>query len=286
MAKIEKKRVSILGCGWLGFPLAQRLLTQNISSDVKGSTTSASKASLFTEEGITPYQFALAPDFTCEPAEVTSFLNADVLVIAIPPKIASTGNDFHVQQINAVMHGLAKSPINEVIYISSTGIYPDLNRIVVEEDVTKPEHSAAPAMTQAENILISLRPQKTVSILRLGGLLGYNRIPGKYVRGKKDMPTGSIPVNYIHRDDAVGIIAHIIDAGIINETFNVVAPLHPTRREVYLASCEQFSWESPTFSEPQTRPDYKVISMDKLVSHYAYDFKYPNPIQFYYESDE
>jgi nucleoside-diphosphate-sugar epimerase len=286
MAKIEKKRVSILGCGWLGFPLAQRLRKQNISSDIKGSTTSAAKASMFTDEGIIPYQFALAPDFTCEPTDVASFFDADVLVIAVPPKIAKTGNDFHVQQMEAVARELARSQINEVIYISSTSIYPDLNRTVVEEDVRLPEQSAAPAMTQAENLLMSLRPQKTVSILRLGGLLGYNRIPGKYVRGQKNMTTGAIPVNYIHRDDAVGIIAHIVEVGTINETFNVVAPLHPTRREVYLASCAQFDWEAPTFTEPATPPDHKVISVDKLTRQYAYPFKYPDPIGFYYESDE
>ena len=69
---------------------------------------------------------------------------------------------------------------------------------------------------------------------------------------------------------------------IQNGTFNIVAPLHPTRKEVYEDSCARFGWEAPTFSEPAQRPDYKVISNKKLLSYYEYDFKYPDPLTFHY----
>ena len=36
-----KQRISILGCGWLGLPLAKELLDR--SFEVKGSTTSSNK---------------------------------------------------------------------------------------------------------------------------------------------------------------------------------------------------------------------------------------------------
>ena len=286
MTKVEKKRVSILGCGWLGFPLAQRLLAQDISLEVKGSTTSSSKLALFETEKIQGYQLDLAPAFIGDHERITSFMDTDILVIAIPPKLAKTGQDFHVQQIQAVVDALTHSPIKEIIYVSSTSIYPELNRVVTEEDVQLPEQSAAPAMVKAENLLTALRPEKTVSILRLGGLLGYGRIPARYVRGQKDMATGSIPVNYIHRDDAAGIIAEIIKTGMVNETFNIVAPHHPTRAEVYVTGCKQFSWESPTFKTPDRSPDFKIISAAKLGRAYSYEFRYPDPLKFYYEVDE
>lgn len=286
MTKVEKKRVSILGCGWLGFPLAQRLLTHDISLVVKGSTTSDRKLALFESEGIIGYQFDLTPNFNCADAQILSFMNCDTLVIAIPPKTAKHGQNFHVHQIQAIVHVLASSSAKEIIYISSTSVYPQINRVLIEDDVYLPEQSASPAMVRAENLLIALRPEKTVCILRLGGLMGYERIPGKYVRGQKDMTTGSIPVNYIHRDDAAKIIAQIIESGIKNETFNIVAPLHPTRKEVYVASCEQFGWESPTFITPDTPPDFKIISSEKLTRYYNHDFRYPNPLLFHYESKE
>lgn len=282
--KIEKKRISILGCGWLGFPLAQRLISDDISSAVKGSTTSADKLELFKAAGIEGFLFNLDPELSGESTQITSFFDTDVLVIAIPPRLSKNEADFHPRQIQSVVDIVKTSPIKEIIYVSSTSIYPDLNRIVVEEDVSMPEQSASPAMVEAENLLIGLRGEKTVSILRHGGLLGYNRIPGKYVKGQKELTTGSIPVNYIHRDDAAGIIAKMIEEGIVNETFNIVAPQHPTRREVYEKSCRQFGWESPTFTIPQTAPAFKTISASKLSSFYTYQFRFPDPLGFYYEA--
>ena len=198
-------------------------------------------------------------------------------------KLARISIQVKLRQLPALLDG---SPVKEIIYISSTSIYPELNRTVTEEDVTSPEQSAAAAMVRAENLLIGLRPSKTVSILRLGGLLGYERIPGKYVKGQKDMTTGSIPVNYIHRDDAAAIIATIIETGVVNETFNIVAPFHPTRSEVYVSSCAQFGWEAPTFKEPEETPDFKIISADKLARFYDHAFLYADPLDFHYEIAE
>ena len=281
--KVEKKRISILGCGWLGFPLAQRLLADDISSIIKGSTTSADKIEHFKNAGIQPFLFNLNPELAGENSQITSFFDTDILVISIPPKLSKNEQDFHPNQIKSVVEHIKLSPIKEIVFVSSTSIYPDLNRVVVENDVTAPEQSPSPALVEAENLLLNLRKDRKVSILRHGGLLGYNRIPGKYVRGQKDMTTASIPVNYIHRDDAAGIISSILKKGLVNETFNIVAPLHPTRREIYEKSCAQFNWEAPTFSEPEIRPDFKIISAEKLNSFYPYDFKYPDPLAFYYE---
>jgi len=282
--KIEKKRISILGCGWLGFPLAQRLLADDISSIIKGSTTSADKIEQFRNAGIKPFLFNLNPELAGETSQITSFFDTDILVISIPPRLSKNEEDFHPRQIKSVIAHINQSPIREIVFVSSTSIYPDLNRVVVEIDVINPEESSSPALVKAENLLLSIRGERKVSILRHGGLLGYNRIPGKYVRGQKDMTTASIPVNYIHRDDAAGIISTILKKGVVDETFNVVAPLHPTRREVYEKSCAEFNWEAPTFSEPEIRPDFKIISAEKLNKFYPYTFQYPDPLLFYYEA--
>ena len=45
-------KISILGCGWLGFPLAKALLSKGLS--VKGSTTSSEKLATLEKAGITP----------------------------------------------------------------------------------------------------------------------------------------------------------------------------------------------------------------------------------------
>jgi 3-hydroxyisobutyrate dehydrogenase-like beta-hydroxyacid dehydrogenase len=50
-------KISILGCGWLGLPLAKSLLAK--SYEVKGSTTSENKLEVLINAGILPFQIQL-----------------------------------------------------------------------------------------------------------------------------------------------------------------------------------------------------------------------------------
>jgi len=50
-------QISILGCGWLGLPLAKALLSNGFS--VKGSITSTSKQSNLEMQGVLPFLMAL-----------------------------------------------------------------------------------------------------------------------------------------------------------------------------------------------------------------------------------
>ena len=224
-SKIEKKRIGILGCGWLGIALAQRLVGDPITSQIKCSTTSESKLAKFDALELEGFMLDLTPGFMADADQVNAFFNVDAMVVSLPPRSSQREPGFYAQQIQAVVAAIRESPVKEVLFISSTSIYPDLNRTVTEEDVTSPEESDYPEMAQAEQLITSLRPQCTASVLRFGGLLGYNRIPGKYGQGKKDMTTGTVPVNYIHRDDGAAIILAMLKQGVRNETFNIVAPL-------------------------------------------------------------
>ncbi|MGG7666882.1 NAD(P)-binding domain-containing protein [Dyadobacter sp. BHUBP1] len=283
VSKVGKKRISILGCGWLGFPLAKRLLGSGITSQVKGSTTSEHKLDQFAAAGIDGYLLLLNPEAGLDVSISESFFDSDLIVISIPPRMSQNVAGNYSAQMRMVAEAIRQSPAKDVVFVSSTGVYRDLSQTAVESDVQLPEHSAQPEMVAAENAIAALRHEKTVTILRLSGLLGYNRIPGKYVQGQKEMTTGDIPVNYIHRDDATAIIKSIIEQGIQNETFNITAPFHPTRSEVYVDSCAQFGWEAPTFKKPEVQPPFKVISGDKFSKTYQYEFRYPDPLLFHYE---
>lgn len=285
-SKVEKKSISILGCGWLGFPLAKRLLGSGITSVVKGSTTSEAKLDIFAGAGIDGYMLALNPEAGLDASISEPFFDADTIIISIPPRMSQNVAGNYSAQMRMVADAIRQSQAKEVIFVSSTGVYRDLSQTASEADVLLPEDSAQPEMVAAENAIASLRPEKTVTILRLSGLLGYNRIPGKYVQGQKDMITGDIPVNYIHQDDAAGIIEAIIRQGVQNETFNITAPLHPTRREVYTDSCAQFGWEAPTFKVPEQQPAFKLISGEKFAAAYQYEFEYADPLEFYYRLEE
>jgi UDP-N-acetyl-D-mannosaminuronate dehydrogenase len=53
--------ISILGCGWLGKPLAVAFLAKNMK--VKGSTTTQEKIQTLENSGIKAFQIAFQPEF-------------------------------------------------------------------------------------------------------------------------------------------------------------------------------------------------------------------------------
>ena len=56
--KEDRRKISILGIGWLGFPLAKKLIENGFN--IKGSTTSESKLDLLKNNNIQPFQIELS----------------------------------------------------------------------------------------------------------------------------------------------------------------------------------------------------------------------------------
>ncbi|MBB6001818.1 SDR family NAD(P)-dependent oxidoreductase [Arcicella rosea] len=264
-------KISILGCGWLGLPLGKYLVENG--HEVKGSTTSEAKLSLLQSVGIQPFLLKFSP--AVEGDELAEFLQSEILIICIPPRAGKYGEDYHIQQIQSLIPALKKSSIQSIIYTSSTSVYPDLNREITEDD----EVITSSALIKVEELLKALDTQTT--ILRCGGLMGMERIGAKYFAGKR-INTGQIPVNYIHQDDVIGIISTILEKGFWGETFNVVSPEHPVRKEVFLKNCEEYGFEVPIFEEATEAIPFKIISPQKLIEKTGYQFKYANPLDFTY----
>ncbi|GAB3798339.1 SDR family oxidoreductase [Spirosoma humi] len=272
---MSQKTISIIGCGWLGTPLAEKLLASGYT--VKGSTTSAEKLTLLRQKGINAYQLSLNP----EPVgNLSALLETDILVIDIPPKAGKMGDAFHPEQIHHLTDAVRNSSVSHVIYVSSTSVYPELGRVVVEADVKTPTEAAAPGLAQAEQHIQQLVSPCRTTILRCGGLMGYDRIPGKYVAGRT-VDSGAVPVNYLHRDDAVELLAAVINLSLTG-IYNAVAPEHPTREAIYRKSCADFGYQLPNFVTPEKPVSYKTISVEKLVQATNYQFQYPDPLQFLY----
>ncbi len=267
----------------MGFPLAKYLLDLGYPL-VKGSTTSPEKLDSLQKAGIDAHLVSLNPEPQGDDWE--KVLNVDTLIVDIPPRTSKQGEDFHPQQMRYLMEMIKKTTVTEILYISSTSVYREVDKEVDEQDVLEASDSAAPFLVEAEQMMLALRGRdRKVTVLRCGGLMGYDRIPGKYVKGKKDMTTGDIPVNYVHRDDVIALIAALLAKGFPDETFNAVAPQHPLRRMVYETSCEEFGWKSPTFKTAFETEPFKVVSSRKIITHLGYTFLYPDPLTFYYQLD-
>ncbi|MES2804752.1 MAG: SDR family NAD(P)-dependent oxidoreductase, partial [Bacteroidota bacterium] len=115
-------KISILGCGWLGFPLAKALLKRDYL--VNGSTTSTEKLAVLENAGIEPFLIALSENKTS--GNVTGFLeDSKILIIDVPPKLRGSEAESFVSKIRNVIPFIEKSSIENVLFISSTSVYND-----------------------------------------------------------------------------------------------------------------------------------------------------------------
>lgn len=262
------KSISILGCGWLGFPIAKELIMKG--NLVKGSTTSSSKLSVLRQEKIHPFLIQLQEDKIL--GEVVAFLEkSSVLIIDIPPKLRGNASENFVQKIKNLIPFIEKSSIKNVIFISSTSVYNDDNKIVTEADTSLPETESGKQLLETEKLLCSSTHFQT-TILRFGGLIGNDRNPIHYLSGKSQIENPFAPINFIHQDDCIAVIIKIISMDVWGEIFNAVAPFHPNRKTYYIEKAMKLGLDLPNFNE--SKPSLgKTVSSDKLIRLLNYDFK-------------
>lgn len=273
--------VSILGCGWLGHPLAQRLVDMGLH--VRGSTTTPDKIANLRADGIEPVLITLDPDLSGTDPE--SFFESSGLVLNVPPP---RGEDdvraVHRRQIESVRDAAVDGAVEWVLFASSTGVYPSVELEVTEDDVPPgrpdalpgPRRATGEALLDVEAILMET-PDLDTTIVRLGGLYGGDRNPGRFLAGRADVGRPEAPVNLIHRDDAVGLFATLIDKDVRGEIFNACADEHPSRRAFYTRAAEVSGLEPPTFDETDTTTG-KLVSNRKLKAECGYEFRHPDPL--------
>jgi nucleoside-diphosphate-sugar epimerase len=245
------KTISILGCGWLGKLLAISLISRGFL--VKGSTTSNEKLKVLSSDNIIPFLIDISQK------EISSeFLDSDILIIAITSKKEV---DF-VRLISKI----EKSNIKNVIFISSTSVYPVMNKIMTEEDETE----IHPLVT-IENLFRKNTHFET-TIIRFSGLFGVERHPANWFNNGRKIPQPNGFVNMIYLDDCIAIIENIITQNCFGETFNACSNHHPTRKDFYEFARKVKGFELPIFEENEVL-QWKIISSEKLQKVLGYEFK-------------
>lgn len=254
-----KQKISILGCGWLGMPLAFELT--NKGYQVKGSTTSNNKFDKLKSQGVTPF----VVDIKQPENDIYDFLLSDILIIAITSK--------SIDDYKNLISQIENSKLRKVIFISSTSVYPFSNGVVTEESSTKQS-----PLTEIEQLFRNSKILQP-TILRFGGLFGYNRQPGNFIKGDKKIKHPEGYINFIHRDDCIQIIARIIACNTWNHTLNACSESHPKRRAFYEQEYKKVERPSPVFDEAFLS-EYKIVNSEKLKDLLDYKFKYSDLLNF------
>ena len=261
------KKISILGCGWLGLPLAKSLINKGFS--VKGSTTSEAKLAVLESANIKAHSIRLTENKVM--GNIEAFLSeSEILIIDIPPKLRGDGAENFVSKITTLIPFIAQSPVNHVVFISSTSVYADDNSIVTENSQPEPDTESGRQLLATEKLLEGNANFKT-TVIRFGGLIGENRHPIHFLAGRKNLENPEAPINLIHQDDCIGIIEAVISRNARGEVFNAVAPYHPSRKEYYTQKAVALGLPLPEFEEEKASIG-KTIASEKttLMLHYSF----------------
>jgi nucleoside-diphosphate-sugar epimerase len=267
-------QISILGCGWLGLPLAKALISNGFS--VKGSTTSEDKLSILKSLEIDPFLVAL--DSKSISGAIEDLLNdSKTLVIDIPPQLrgknydSSTVNEkVFVEKIKILIPYIEKSTIENVLFVSSTSVYGETKATITEKTIPTPDTESGKQLLEVESLLQN-NPHFKTTMLRFGGLIGEDRNPTKFMAGKTNLENPETPINFIHREDCIGIILKIIATDSWNEIYNGVCPFHPTRENYYTQKATELGLPLPQFDHSKPSNE-KLILSDKIENVLGYSF--------------
>lgn len=267
------RRLAILGCGWLGLCLAGLARREGMS--IRGSTRTDERLADLRAEGIEAVRLRLPED--APSPQLEEFLQADALVISLPPG----RRDPEVEKrYPALVEGLAGeaalSSVSNVIFWSSTSVYASCNGEVDELDDGTPDSPSGRALRTAEQLLDAALGNR-LTVLRLGGLLGDDRHPARKLAGQTNLGNGDAPVNLVGRQDAArATLACLLDPAAAGETFNVVAPVHPTRKDFYTRAAGRLGLPAPLFDPSETSP-WKRVRAEKIQRLLGWSFLHPDP---------
>lgn len=265
-------KISILGCGWLGFPLAKKLAEQGYV--VKGSTTQREKMPKMSDAGIIPFQIKLFAEGV--QGDLNSFLaDAEVLIIDIPPGLKKDPEANFTGKMGRLKKYVETARVKNVLFISSTSVYEDGEDFPVyfENDPANASSERSKQIISAEKLFLSSE-EFNITVLRFGGLNGPGRHPVNSLSGRKEIKDPEAPVNLIHLEDCIEIISEIIEQKAWGEIFNAVHPDHPEKAHYYTRLAEEKNLALPEF-KLDSRSKGKIVHSVHLNKILGYSFKDP-----------
>lgn len=264
-----KPHIGILGCGWLGFPLAKKLISLQFT--VSGTTTTKANLGTLQNEGIHAYYLELFRDGV--KGHLIDFLNEiDMLIVDVPPKRKEDKDDY-IGMMEQLHEACKITHLQKVLFVSSTSVYGNIQGEVTEKTEPRPMSESAKALVHTENLFFK-DPTLACTIVRFGGLIGPDRHPVTYISGQQNLSNGDDYVNLIHQDDCIALLIAIIEKGWWGKLINAVYPHHPTKKEYYTREAHLRGLPEPGYKKNYAGRSGKNIKSTTLKT-LGFDFKTP-----------
>lgn len=250
---------TIIGCGWLGTSLGEKLVQKN--EPVIGTTTSLSRQQALIQKGIKHFVFHVNSQISTDIVDYS-----EVVVLSIPP--FERNNPLKYGEVLVHLSKQFK-PSTHFIFLGSVGIYPQKNGVFAEDyyfENSEKNISLYQAEKQLSNFL-----KNRLTILRLGGLFGNDRHPIYSVSGKTEIKNPEGKINFVGKSDIISVIEIIAERHLFGEIFNVVYPSHPNRKEYYTQKAKELNLVPPKFDDSLSI--VREISSEKIQNKLDFVFK-------------
>lgn len=264
-------QISVIGCGWLGLPLAKHLLSKGYN--INGSTTSSEKIKTLKKAEIKAYEVCLSE--TQIHGNYKAFLEgSDAVIINIPPGLRQNPKKNHLNEIKHLVKAINQYNIKNVLYISSTSVFKDEAHFpeITSKTIPNGDTDSAKQLIAIENF-IKAQESFDTTILRFSGLIDSLRHPGQFLAGKNNVANPEAPINLIHKNDCITIISKIIEGMHWNTTLNASYPIHPTKKVYYTTYAKTHDLPLPNFNTSEKSLG-KIIKSHDLVQLLNYTLEY------------
>lgn len=258
--------VTIVGCGWFGFPLAKALVEQGFK--VSGSKRELEQVQALSLAGIDGFQLDLTGEVSLSTADLAK-LHTDAIVINIPPCLRN-GDSGYLARLGRLRTLMGTHQYQRVIFVSTTGVYPANGKIQRETD--------AEAYSVTSEILLKAEQLCDVDVVvRFAGLMGPKRHPGRFLAGKTGLKGANLAVNMLHLDDAVAAVCSILKyQGKLAPIYNVCSPGHPTKQAFYQQAAWDLELTAPQFDTQGDCCEDKWVDGSLICEQLGFQYRYPN----------
>jgi nucleoside-diphosphate-sugar epimerase len=202
-------RAVIVGCGYVGLELGRQL--RAAGHEVTGVRRSDAGLDAVAAAGLTPHR----ADAT-DPDSLGDLPDAEWVVFAASSggRGADAARTVYVEGLRNVIAAYEDraSPPDRLVYTSSTGVYGDHDGAFVDEETPlDPQTEKTRVLAAAERVAIDGAAEAGIdgTVARFAGLYGPDRYRlDRYLAG----PVTEGYLNMVHRDDAAGAVAFLLDA--------------------------------------------------------------------------
>ncbi|MCE0524238.1 MAG: NAD-dependent epimerase/dehydratase family protein [Methylacidiphilales bacterium] len=223
----------IIGCGYIGLPLALRLKEEGNEIDAWVHTAASAEA-------LVPHEFHCVIDGSVADPRLWDAISVEYDFV-IHCASSSRGGEAAYEEVffqGAFMMG-SRQPRARKLFVSSTSVYGQSRGELVTEDFpAEPLTPTGRILREAERTALG----SGATVVRSTGIYGPNRgvLFERFRQGAAVIEGNGLRwINQIHQRDLVAALAHLIGAGAPGEIYNA-ADDSPVTLHDYYAWCAEF----------------------------------------------